>query len=113
MKYTAYISPASGERQIHSGVFVPDTGEQENSLIKLYPEFTDQVWEGFGGAVTDSCAYVWPLMPPDLQEMVIDSFFSANGLGYRDMRVPIDSCDFSLEQYEAAPDGRPEHFDMN
>lgn len=110
MKYRAITTTETGERKETAGELVPDLGERENDLIVIYPEHTDQVWEGFGGAVTDSTAYVWSLMPPDLQREVIDSYFSENGLGYCSVRVPIDSCDFSLEQYEAAPDGK--HFDM-
>ena len=91
MKYHAYISPTSGERVIHSGAFAPDSEGQENELIKLYPEYTDQIWDGFGGAVTDSCAYVWSLMPPEARREVVDSFFAPDSLGYRFVRVPIDS----------------------
>lgn len=112
MNYTAYISLASGKKIVRGGSFTPDIEERENELIKLYPEHTDQVWDGFGGAVTDSSAYVWSLLPSEQREQVIERYFGAVGLGYPFVRVPIDSCDFSLEPYEAAPDGRPEHFDM-
>lgn len=96
-----------------SGSFTPDCEEQENQLIKIYPQFTDQVWENFGGAVTDSAGYVFSLMSKKMQEAFIEAYFGANGLGYKLIRVPIDSCDFSLEQYEASPDGDPAHFDMS
>ncbi|MBR1407971.1 MAG: glucosylceramidase [Clostridia bacterium] len=101
----------NGEAQ-SGGVFRPDSTERENGLIRLYPSQTDQVWEGFGGAVTDSAAYVFSLMQPEQQQELLDAYFGADGLGYTLLRVPIDSCDFSLEQYEAAPDGDPDRFDM-
>ena len=46
------------------------------------------------------------------QEVLLDAYFGVDGLRYTLLRVPIDSCDFSLEQYEASPDGDPTHFDM-
>ncbi len=95
------------------GAFSRDVTEQENHLVKLYPHFTDQTWEAFGGAVTDSAAYVFSQMSEDLQNQLLDAYFGSNGLKYRLIRVPIDSCDFSLEQYEAAPDGDPAHFDLS
>lgn len=110
MNYRAYITTAAGERLERSGALVPDREERETDLIRLYPAQRDQVWEGFGGAVTDSAAYVWSRMPPELRQTVLDAYFSGEGLGYTAVRVPIDSCDFSLEPYEAAPDGK--HFDM-
>ena len=110
MNYTAYITPAAGVRLTQTGTFVRDTEERENDLIQIFPEQADQVWEGFGGAVTDSSAYVWSQLPPELQQQVLNGYFTPDGLGYAAVRVPIDSCDFSLEPYEAAPDGKT--FDM-
>ena len=30
----------------------------ENQVVDLYPELTSQMFEGFGGAVTDAAGYV-------------------------------------------------------
>ena len=109
MNYTIFCNGA-----FHSaGSFVPDSEERENQLINLYPQFTDQTWDAFGGAITDSAAYVFSLMSKRQQEELLDAYFGVDGLRYTLLRVPIDSCDFSLEQYEASPDGKPEHFDMS
>ena len=62
--------------------------------------------------MTDSSAYVWSLMAPDQKDQVIDRYFGTEGLKYTFVRVPMDSCDFSLEPYEASSDGKPEHFDV-
>lgn len=112
MDYSVYYTLPSGKQIRKNGVFSFDADERENDLVKLYPKHTDQVWDGFGGAVTDSSAYVWSLMSPEQKDQVIDHYFSDEGTRYKYVRVPIDSCDFSLEPYEAASDGRPEHFDM-
>ena len=109
MKYTAYCNGAFYK----AGDFRPDHEELENRLVKLYPQFTDQVWENFGGAVTDSAGFVFSQMKAEEQDSLLDAFFGENGLHYSLLRVPIDSCDFSLEQYEAASDGNPAHFDLS
>ena len=96
---------------VHAGEFMPDREERENALVRLYPGETDQVWQGFGGAVTDSAGYVFSRMNGEQREQLLDAYFGRDGLGYSILRVPVDSCDFSLEQYEAAPDGNPDHFD--
>lgn len=98
---------------VREACFLQDAQERENQLIRLYPQMKDQIWEGFGGAVTDSAAYVFSLMQDAEQNALLDACFGENGLGYRSIRVPIDSCDFSLEQFEAAPDGDPAHFDLS
>ncbi len=108
MNYKLYRNGA----YVRSGTFVPDMEEREKELIRLYPDFTDQRWEGFGGAVTDSAGYVFSRMSERSRRALLEAYFGKNSLGYRLIRVPIDSCDFSLEQYEASPDGDPAHFDM-
>ena len=107
-----YIAYCNGTRY-KEGEFRADTEERENRLVKLYPKFTDQTWEHFGGAVTDSAGFVFSLMSREEQNALLDAYFGENGLDYSLLRVPIDSCDFSLEQYEAAPDGDPAHFDLS
>lgn len=109
MKYNVY----SNGTFCKEGGFRPDTEEQENHLVRLYPQFADQTWESFGGAVTDSAGYVFSVMNPDEHDALLEAFFGENGLNYTLLRVPIDSCDFSLEQYEAAPDGDPAHFNLS
>lgn len=107
-----YFSYCNG-KFLQKGVFQSDTNEQENHLIRIYPQFTDQTWEHFGGAVTDSAGYVFSQMNMQSQDALLDAYFGENGLNYSLLRVPIDSCDFSMEQYEAAQDGDPAHFDLS
>ncbi len=94
-----------GERmtQTQTLEFKPDTGI-ENHVVNLYPQFTDQQFEGFGGAFTDSAGYVFSKMPPAIQEQFLESYFSREKMNYRLGRVPLDSCDFSVQPYEALSD---------
>lgn len=95
-------------------VFLPDP-DTENEIINLYPQMKYQTMEGFGGAVTDSAGYIFSLMSKEQQEQVVNHYFGTDGLHYNTVRIPIDSCDFSLEQYESdgeETDADLEHFNM-
>ncbi|MGN0763444.1 MAG: glycoside hydrolase family 30 beta sandwich domain-containing protein [Aristaeellaceae bacterium] len=82
----------------------PDTQGVENQVVNLYPDVTGQTIEGFGGAITDAAGYVYAQMPVEKRRQLMQDYFSEAGLGYRIARVPMDSCDFSVEMYEAMSD---------
>lgn len=81
----------------------PDEGE-ENCLLNLYPSVTYQVFEGFGGALTESAGYIYQQMSKEHKSEMIHEYYTENGMNYRMARIPIDSCDFSLGHYEAVED---------
>lgn len=80
--------------------FSPDPGE-ENKVVNLYPELTYQTLEGFGGAITDSAGYVYSQMDEKSRVELLEAYFRPDGMNYQMVRVHLDSCDFSLRQYEA------------
>jgi len=84
-------------------VFYQDPGV-ENQVVNLYPEIKSDTLEGFGGAITDSAAYVYSLMNQRQKEKLMKTYFSPQQMNYRLVRIPMDSCDFSLETYEAVSD---------
>ena len=57
---------------------------------------------GFGGAFTDAASYIFSKLNPELQSQVIEMYFSEDGLHYNMARLPMGSCDFSLENYNYA-----------
>lgn len=87
-----------------------DDGGREEQLITLYPHVTYQTIDGFGGAITDSAAYVYSLMNPAQKKQMLTEYFGKEKMKYRFVRIPIDSCDFSLEHYEAAGDEKDPEF---
>lgn len=89
--------------------FLPDHGI-ENELVNLYPQVRYQTWEGFGGAVTDSAGYVFSLLNQQQKEKMLEQYFGREQMKYRFVRIPIDSCDFSLEHYEADGDEEDQDF---
>ena len=90
--------------------FVHDI-ERENELINLYPQLTYQEIEGFGGAITDSAGYVFSFLNEEQKEEMISQYFGSDNMKYNLVRIPIDSCDFSLGHYEADSDEADENFE--
>lgn len=54
---------------------------------------------GFGGAITESSAYIYSLLDESQKELFLKSYYSEEGLNYNLVRLTIGSCDFSLESY--------------
>ena len=46
-------------------------------------------------------------MNEEQKKEVLSTYFSKEGLGYRLLRVPVDSCDFSLETYDSLVEKEP------
>lgn len=76
------------------------TIRDEFYVINLYEEEKGRVFEGLGGAATESAAHTFYQMPADKQEELLNLYFGG-GADYRFLRVSIDSCDFSIAHYEA------------
>ncbi|KAG5187979.1 Glucosylceramidase, family GH30 [Tribonema minus] len=71
---------------------------------------------GFGAAFTDSATINFYKLPKEAQDFVIDAYFGPDGIGYTIGRIPMGSCDFSVEQYnydDVPGDYSMEHFDNN
>lgn len=103
-KATLYTTTYPQERkhvETHALPFIPDDGV-ENEVLNLYPQMQFQTFEGFGGAFTDAAGYVFSQMPQALQSQLINAYYGQDGIGYVLGRTHLDSCDFSLEHYEAA-----------
>ena len=96
-------------RQDQETELVSDGGE-ENRLLNLYPSVTYQTFEGFGGALTESAGYVYGQMKEEQKKELLQEYFGADRMGYRMVRIPIDSCDFSLGHYEAVESAQDSGF---
>lgn len=103
----------SNGKKTASGRFLPDEKEAELRLVKLYPEYRDQRLDGFGAAITDSSGYVFSKMDETHKQELVDAFYGPEGLNYTLARIPIDSCDFSVDPYEASSDGDLSRFDVS
>lgn len=78
--------------------------DRENELLNLYPQVEYQRFDGFGGALTDAAGYVYAQMSADDRKKIVETYFGKEGIGYNRVRIPVDSCDFSVEQFQAVSD---------
>tara|TARA_R110002095_G_scaffold34688_5_gene32926 strand:+ start:786 stop:2237 length:1452 start_codon:yes stop_codon:yes gene_type:complete len=81
--------------------------------IKLKPEDTFQTITGFGGAFTESSAYLLNKISKKNRDTILKAYFAKNGANYSLTRTHMNSCDFSLGQYSYSPveaDMSLEHF---
>ena len=76
----------------------------ESGVINIYPEVEYNELEGFGCAMTETSAYLLSKMEPATRREALKKFFTREGNNIRFVRVSIDSCDYSLEEYQAVPD---------
>ena len=76
----------------------------ESGVINLYPEITYQTITGFGGAMTDTSAYLLSTLTPENHKKAMELLFTEKGNNLALIRVPLDSCDYSLEEYQAVAD---------
>ena len=94
---------SSGKGMERTATFVGNVAFEENdqvewNVISIEPAVERQEILGFGGAMTESAAYVYSLLDEETKRTFIQAYFDPNeGLGYNFCRLHIHSCDFSLE----------------
>ena len=86
---------------------------EERVSIKLVPKQTFQTISGFGGAFTESSAYLLNKLSKENRDTILKAYFSKDGARYSLTRTHMNSCDFSLTNYSYTPvegDKTLEHF---
>jgi len=89
------------------------TKGENSSIIKLLPEEKYQTITGFGGAFTESSAYLLNKLSKENRKKIIDAYFSSEGANYSLTRTHMNSCDFSVSNYSYTAvegDKELEHF---
>ena len=75
-----------------------------NSIkLKIDPEQNFQKIIGFGGAFTESSAFLLNQMSEEKRQEILEAYFGNGGARYSLTRTHINSCDFSLSNYSYAP----------
>jgi glucosylceramidase len=83
---------------------IEETPPSKNSIkITLKPEEKFQKITGFGGAFTESSAYLLNKLGKENRDKILKAYFSEEGANYSLTRTHINSCDFSLSNYSYAP----------
>ncbi len=76
---------------------------ETTAKVVLLPEEKFQKITGFGGAFTESSAYLLNQLGADNRAKVIEAYFGETGARYSLTRTHMNSCDFSLGNYSYAP----------
>src|SRR6056300_1319691 len=71
--------------------------------IKLNPNQEFQTITGFGGAFTESSAYLLNKLSKANRDSILQAYFSKDGANYSLTRTHMNSCDFSLTNYSYTP----------
>ncbi|MBQ7161506.1 MAG: glycoside hydrolase [Clostridia bacterium] len=79
-------------------------GEKEWEVVGLYPEFEYQTFRGCGTALTESACYLLDRLAPEERESLLRLWFGEGGVDARFIRCHLDSCDYSLTEYQAVAD---------
>lgn len=82
--------------------FCDDAG-REDQLINLYPQVTYQRMDGFGGAITDSAAYIYSLMNPEQKKQMLGEYFGQGKMKFRLLHCFYSSCSRTSLQRTGRP----------
>ncbi|MBQ4822339.1 glycoside hydrolase family 30 protein [Aquimarina sp. MMG016] len=87
----------------------------EASKISLDLEKEYQTITGFGGAFTESSAYLLNKLGKENRQRILKAYFDQDGANYSLTRTHMNSCDFSLSNYSYTPvegDKELKHFSI-
>ena len=76
----------------------------EANVVGLYPDYTFQTLEGWGCAMTETACCLLSRMSPGNRRAALSRWFGPEGMDARFIRMHIDSCDYSLTEYQAVAD---------
>lgn len=96
MKVQVYETSANG----NSLKQITNFSKNSNPIaITLNPEEKFQTITGFGGAFTESSAYLVNKLSKANRKKIMNAYFGADGANYSLTRTHINSCDFSTKHY--------------
>ncbi|MBQ3425306.1 MAG: glycoside hydrolase [Clostridia bacterium] len=76
----------------------------EARVVGLYPDYTFQVFEGWGCAMTEASCWLLSRMTPEDRRQALSLWFGPGGMDARFIRMHIDSCDYALSEYQSVAD---------
>ena len=112
-KIEVYETSESGNKLALVTVF--DSAENPTS-ISLDTTTELQTVTGFGGAFTESSAYLLNQLSKENRARILKAYFANEGARYSLTRTHMNSCDFSLNNYSYSPvagDKNLTHFSIN
>uniref|UniRef100_A0A8R1DZ15 Glucosylceramidase n=1 Tax=Caenorhabditis japonica TaxID=281687 RepID=A0A8R1DZ15_CAEJA len=97
-KAVIYTTSRSGKRMERSEL-KSKSSSTTKTKIHVNTTQTYQKIMGFGAAFTDAAGMNLKTLPQEMQDLIIEQYFSEDGLGYVFGRVPMASTDFSTHEY--------------
>ena len=113
LKVEVYETSANGNSLKKVTQFIDSKTPVE---VDINPSEKFQTITGFGGAFTESSAFLLTKLSLKNREKVLKAYFSEDGANYSLTRTHINSCDFSLSNYAystVANDNKLEHFSID
>jgi glucosylceramidase len=110
LAFEVYETSESGNKLTKLDNFVISDKQE---IITLKPTDTLQTISGFGGAFTESSAYLLNKLSKKNRDTILKAYFAREGANYSLTRTHMNSCDFSLTNYSYSPvegDKNLEHF---
>ena len=96
------IFQSSADGDLFKAIREYTSSEPIKDTIRVAPEHRFQRIEGFGGAFTESSAYLLNQLSVSKRNEVLNAYFSDSGANYSLTRTHINSCDFSRSHYSYA-----------
>ncbi|XP_068179932.1 lysosomal acid glucosylceramidase isoform X2 [Antennarius striatus] len=101
-QYSTYLTSMAGSRLEPGQGQVQVNSSGTGLRLTVNPNQKYQRIRGFGGAMTDAAAINIQSLSAGAQDQLLRQYFSPEGIGYRVVRVPMGSCDFSTRLYTYA-----------
>lgn len=101
------VSDGRMTQTVNEPQFVDESGlgrMKESNVVGLYPAFRYQEMAGYGCAMTETSCYLLSKMTPEKRREALMCWFGETGVNAGFVRIHIDSCDFSLDEYQAVAD---------
>ena len=113
LKIQVYETSANGNKL--TPINVVEHNDTTN-VIRISPNKEFQTITGFGGAFTESSAYLLSQLSQSNRDTILKAYFSKEGAQYSLTRTHMNSCDFSLTNYSYTPvenDINLDHFSID
>lgn len=94
IKDNEHITNREEKPEAEAVIYVDWNGDISSKKLKDFDSIL-----GFGASFTESSSFNFKSLSKDGQDMIINLLFGKEGLGYALGRVPLNSCDFSLGNY--------------
>ncbi|GAB4156023.1 MAG: glycoside hydrolase family 30 protein [Winogradskyella sp.] len=98
-----FETSASGNQLTPITPMVNDKEVDTLPIVRILPDQKYQTITGFGGAFTESSAYLLNKLSQKNRDSILKAYFSEDGANYSLCRTHMNSCDFSLDQYSYTP----------